>query len=519
MRGSIGRGRPRRARRYGCPAARQPYPSPNPIPDNRTYLDGKWIDSDSGKLIAVKDPQTDAAAYHVQACSTDEVDRAFVGARSAQQEWARTPLWKRAKLLRDTAALLRQHCAPMAECLVREVAKPRKEAVTEVVRSADLLEYCAEEGVRRLGKGDLHLSDAFPGADRTKLCLAQRVPLGVVLCIPPFNYPVNLCVSKLGPALVAGNSVVVKPPTQGAVAGLHLARCFEMAGAPPGLIQFTTGSGATIGDYLTAHPGVNCISFTGGDTGLSIARKTGMVPLQMELGGKDACLVLPDADLDLAVSSIVKGGFSYSGQRCTAVKLVLIVDTADGTFGDELVRRVREGVAKLTVGRPEDDCTVVPVVSRSSADFIQGLVEDAAAQGADLGGEFQREGNLIRPLLIDKVTKAMRLCHEEPFGPVLPVVRCASTEEAVELANSSRFGLQGCVFTRDIEQGIRVSDALQTGTVQVNAPPARGPDHFPFQGFKTSGIGSQGIPNSIDLMTKVKSTVLNLATASYTQGI
>lgn len=156
---------------------------------------------------------------------------------------------------------------------------------------------------------------------------ASQVPLGVVLCIPPFNYPVNLAVSKLGPALMAGNSVVLKPPTQGCVSGIHMVQCFHKAGMPAGLLSMVTGRGSEIGDYLTMHPGVNCISFTGGDTGLSIARKAGMVPMQMELGGKDACIVCEDADLDLAAANIVKGGFSYSGQRCTAVKIILAVES------------------------------------------------------------------------------------------------------------------------------------------------------------------------------------------------
>ena len=206
----------------------------------------------------------------------------------------------------------------------------------------------------------------------------NQVPLGVVLCIPPFNYPVNLAVSKLGPALIAGNAVVLKPPTQGAVSALHMVHCFHKAGIPAGLINVVTGSVSEFGDHLTQHPGANCISFTGGDTGLSVCRKAGMVPLQMELGGKDAAIVLPDADLPLAVSSVVKGAFSYSGQRCTAVKVVLAHDS----IADTLVAGVCAGVAKLTAGQPEDDADITALVTSKSADFVQGLVEDALARGA-----------------------------------------------------------------------------------------------------------------------------------------
>jgi glyceraldehyde-3-phosphate dehydrogenase (NADP+) len=170
----------------------------------------------------------------------------------------------------------------------------------------------------------------------------------------------------------------------------------------------------------------------------------------------------------------------------------------------------------MTVGQPEDDATITAVVSKSSADFIQSLVVDAESKGARLCQEWRREDNLIWPLLIDNVTHDMKICWEEPFGPVLPVVRVKSDAEALELVNKSRFGLQGCVFTKDIDRAIQMADAMETGTVQINGPPARGPDHFPFQGVKDSGIGSQGITNSINVMTKVKSTVINLSKPSYT---
>ncbi|VAH44336.1 unnamed protein product [Triticum turgidum subsp. durum] len=434
------------------------------------YADGEWRASASGKTVAIVNPTTRQTQYRVQACTQEEVNKVMDAAKVAQKSWARTPLWKRAELLHKAAAILKEHKTPIAECLVKEIAKPAKDAVSEVVRSGDLVSYTAEEGVRILGEGKLLVSDSFPGNERNKYCLSSKVPLGVVLAIPPFNYPVNLAVSKIGPALIAGNSLVLKPPTQGAVAALHMVHCFHLAGFPKGLISCVTGKGSEIGDFLTMHPGVNCISFTGGDTGIAISKKAGMVPLQMELGGKDACIVLEDADLDLVAANVVKGGFSYSGQRCTAVKVVLIMEA------------------------------------------------DAKEKGATFCQEYRREGNLIWPLLLDHVRPDMRIAWEEPFGPVLPVIRINSVEEGIHHCNASNFGLQGCVFTRDINKAIMISDAMESGTVQINSAPARGPDHFPFQGLKDSGIGSQGITNSINMMTKVKSTVINLPSPSYTMG-
>ncbi|XP_057429356.1 NADP-dependent glyceraldehyde-3-phosphate dehydrogenase-like isoform X3 [Lotus japonicus] len=444
------------------------------------YSCGEWTKSSSGKSVSIINPTTRKTQYKVQACSQEEVNKVMDSAKSAQKSWAKTPLWKRAELLHKAAAILIEHRDPIAECLVKEIAKPAKDAVTEVVRSGDLVSYCAEEGVRILGEGKFLVSDSFPGNERTKYCLTSKVPLGVILAIPPFNYPVNLAVSKIAPALIAGNSIVLKPPTQGAVSALHMVHCFHLAGFPKGLISCVTGKGSEIGDFLTMHPGVNCISFTGGDTGIAISKKAGMIPLQMELGGKDACIVLEDADLDLVASNIIKGGFSYSGQRCTAVKVVLVMETV----ADKLVEKVKARVAKLSVGAPEDNSDITPVVSESSANFIEGLVLDAKKKGATFCQVYRREGNLIWPLLLDNVRPDMRIAWEEPFGPVLPVIRINSIEEGIHHCNSSNFGLQGCVFTKDVNKAILISDAMETGTVQINSAPARGPDHFPFQGIK-----------------------------------
>ncbi|KAF9616569.1 hypothetical protein IFM89_030336 [Coptis chinensis] len=478
------------------------------------YSQGEWKNSSSGKSVDIVNPTTRKNQYKVQACTQDEVNEVLESAKSAQKVWAKTPLWKRAEMLHKVAAILKENKDPIAECLVKEVAKPAKDAVTEVVRSGDLLSYTAEEGVRVLAEGTFLTSDSFPGNERSKYCMVSKIPLGVVLAIPPFNYPVNLAVSKMGPALIAGNALVLKPPTQGAIAALHMVHCFHLAGFPKGLISCITGKGSEIGDFLTTHPAVNCISFTGGDTGIEISKKAGMIPLQMELGGKDACIVLEDADLDLVASNIVKGGFSYSGQRCTAVKVVLVMESV----ADALVKKVNAMVSKLKVGNPEDDCDITPVVSETSANFIEELTMDAKQKGATLCQEYKREGNLIWPLLLDNVKPDMRIAWEEPFGPVLPVIRIKSAEEGIRHCNGSIYGLQGCVFTRDINKAILISDAMETGTVQINSAPARGPDHFPFQGLRDSGIGSQGITNTISMMTKNKSIVVNLPAPSYTMG-
>ncbi|CAM6079290.1 unnamed protein product [Sphagnum tenellum] len=478
------------------------------------YVDGAWTPTTSGKSVGIINPSTLKPLFKISACTQDEVNKCVDSCKAAQKLWAKVPLWKRAEHLHKLAAIMKDQKITIADCLVKEVAKCMKDAMVEVVRSGDLIDYTAEEGIRILSEGKFLTSDPFPGNERNKYCLASKIPLGVVLAIPPFNYPVNLAVSKIGPALIAGNSVLLKPPTQGAVATLHMVHCIHMAGFPKGLVNAITGKGSEIGDYTTTHPGINCISFTGGDTGIAISKKAGMIPLQMELGGKDTCLVLEDADLELAATHVVKGGYSYSGQRCTAVKVVCVMESV----ADELVKKINEKIKKLTVGMPEKDCDITPVISETSANFIQGLVEDAKEKGAKLHQEWKREGNLIWPVLIDKVLPDMRIAWEEPFGPVLPIMRIKSVEEGIHHCNANNFALQGCVFTKNIDKAIMISDAMESGTIQINAAPARGPDHFPFQGLRDSGIGSQGIINSINMMCKTKSIVINLPGPSYSMG-
>jgi glyceraldehyde-3-phosphate dehydrogenase (NADP+) len=389
--------------------------------------------------------------------------------------------------------------------LIVEIAKAGKEARDEVIRSADFLRFTAEEG-RRM-QGESLMGDAFPGYRRNKIGMAYRVPLGTVLAIPPFNYPVNLAISKVGPALVAGNAVVLKPPTQGAISGLYLALLMLDAGVPEGVLQVVTGRGGEIGNYLVTHPAVDMISFTGStETGQHLARQVGMIPLMLELGGKDAAIVLGDADIPAAARHIVSGAFAYSGQRCTAVKRVLATEL----IADQLVSLIAEGARALTTGPAADDANITSLINQASADFVQELIEDSIRMGAKLvvGGE--RRGNLIPATVFDHVTEEMRLAWEEPFGPVLPVIRVPDAEKAVELANRSEYGLQAAVFTRDVNAAIKIADRLEVGTVQINGKTSRGPDHFPFLGTKASGMGTQGVRHSIEAMSRPKALVFNV---------
>ena len=469
----------------------------------QNLVNGEWKSSE--KEITIYSPINQEELGTVPAMSQAEVDEAMKAARAALPAWRALSAVERAAYLHKTAAILERDKEEIGTILAKEVAKGIKAAIGEVVRTADLIRYAAEEGLRITGQA--MEGGGFEAASKNKLAVVRREPVGVVLAIAPFNYPVNLSGSKIAPALIAGNVVMFKPPTQGSISGLLLAKAFEEAGIPAGVFNTITGRGSEIGDYIIEHKEVNFINFTGSTPiGERIGRLAGMRPIMLELGGKDAALVLEDADLEHAAKQIVAGAFSYSGQRCTAIKRVIVLESV----ADTLATFLQAEVAKLTVGDPFDNADITPVIDNASADFIWGLIEDAQEKGAQVLTPIKREGNLLWPVLFDQVTKDMKVAWEEPFGPVLPIIRVTNVEEAIAFANESEFGLQSSVFTNDFKKAFEIAEKLEVGTVHINNKTQRGPDNFPFLGVKGSGAGVQGIKYSIEAMTNVKSIVFDV---------
>lgn len=469
----------------------------------QNLVNGKWKSSE--QEITIYSPINQEELGTVPAMTQTEADEAMQAARAALPAWRALSAIERAAYLHKTAAILERDKEEIGTILAKEVAKGIKAAIGEVVRTADLIRYAAEEGLRITGQA--MEGGGFEAASKNKLAVVRREPVGIVLAIAPFNYPVNLSASKIAPALIAGNVVMFKPPTQGSISGLLLAKAFEEAGIPAGVFNTITGRGSEIGDYIIEHKEVNFINFTGSTPiGERIGRLAGMRPIMLELGGKDAALVLEDADLEHAAKQIVAGAFSYSGQRCTAIKRVIVLESV----ADKLATLLQEEVSKLTVGDPFDNADITPVIDNASADFIWGLIKDAQEKEAQTLTPIKREGNLLWPVLFDQVTKDMKVAWEEPFGPVLPIIRVASVEEAIAFANESEFDLQSSVFTNDFKKAFEIAEKLEVGTVHINNKTQRGPDNFPFLGVKGSGAGVQGIKYSIEAMTNVKSIVFDV---------
>lgn len=469
------------------------------------YSQGQWKSSESGETIAIVSPYLKTSIGSVQALTQDEVNQCIQSAKAAQPDWSLMSIYDRAHYLHAWADELLNMKEELATIMMKEVGKAYQDAIKEVERTADLIHYTVEEAIHL--SGESLNGEHFPGGSRSKLAVIERVPLGVVLAISPFNYPVNLAAAKLAPALITGNTVIFKPATQGSISGTKMIEALAKTNLPAGVLNLVTGKGSVIGDYLIEHDDIALVTFTGGtSTGERIAQKAKMIPLVMELGGKDPAIICEDANLELAAKQIVSGAYSYSGQRCTAIKRVLV----HRSVADELVSLIQSEVEKLSVGSPEDNATIVPLIDEQSADFVQGLIDDALEKGATLVLGNKREENLIYPTLLDHVTKEMRIAWEEPFGPVLPIIRVDSQEEAIEIANASEYGLQASVFTQNLDKALTIARKLETGSIQINGRTERGPDHLPFIGIKKSGLGIQGVRRSIESMTREKVIILNI---------
>jgi glyceraldehyde-3-phosphate dehydrogenase (NADP+) len=474
--------------------------------DFKYYVNGKWKKSNSGDLIPIYNPYNEKLIANVQACTAEEVNETIKIAHENVICWDEISLNARAEILTKSADLMIKSSEQLGHLLMREIGKPLNSAISEILRTAEFFKATAKSSLQIAG--ETIMGDALEGYSKEILSITYRVPLGVVLCIGPFNYPFNLTGSKIAPALMAGNSVVMKPPSQGPLTALHFGVILEKAGVPPGVFNIITGSGSEIGDYLVGHPLVDMINFTGSSkTGKHLAKTAGMKPLLLELGGKDAAIVLDDADLELTSKAIVSGAFSFSGQRCTAVKRVLPMPG----IANKLINKVTQETLKLTIGDPAKNNTIGPLISSKQCDYVQGLIDDALEKGAILKCGNKRENNIMWPTILDNITEDMRIAWEEPFGPVLPFIRITSAEQAVEISNKSEYGLQGMIFTENVDLAFNIAQELEVGTVQVNGKSSRGPDHFPFLGTKSSGLGTQGIKYSIEAMSRPKGVVLNLS--------
>lgn len=469
----------------------------------QAYINGKFIDTEQ-KLDVLS--AIDGEKIGTLPCvSKNHVDLAYEGSYKAFNVWKGLTPEMRIKKVKEFADIFISNKEFLANLMTLEIGKSYKDSLSEIQRS---YEYILETiKVYRNEFIAPNVVDHTIHKIENKVGNFYNVPIGVVLAISPFNYPINLSISKIIPTILTGNTVVFKPATQGALVASYLAKYFEEAKIIPGVFNLVIGKGSEIGDYIVENKRIAGCTFTGSTSiGIKIAQKLYMKPLVLELGGKDCAIVTKNANLSLAAKEIVKGAFGYSGQRCTAIKKVLVLNEV----ADQLIDLILDEAKHLTVGNPLNNVDVVPLIDKKTLDYNLMLKDDAIAHGGKLifGGNIVGY-NLLEPTIIDEVSSNSKLAWEEPFGPLLPIVRVGTINEAISIANASEYGLQGSVFSENETEALMIAQQLDTGTVNINRSSSRGPDIFPFIGVKNSGFGVQGIRDSIKAMTRIKGIVIN----------
>jgi alpha-ketoglutaric semialdehyde dehydrogenase len=471
----------------------------------KNYIGGEWVDAVSGETFESTSPANGDSIGVFPKSGPDDVERAVAAAKEAYEDWRLVPAPKRGEILFRFAQLLTERKDEVAELMSREMGKVLAEAGGDVQEAIDMSYYMGGEGRRLYGQ-------TTPSELRDKFNMSVRMPIGVIGVITPWNFPIAIPSWKIAPALVAGNTVVFKPATDTPRLGERFVELLAEAGVPAGVVNIVHGGGGAVGDALVRHPDVPVITLTGSrETGVQVMRTAAdnLKHVHLELGGKNAIIVLADADLELAADGILWSAFGTSGQRCTAASRV-IVD-----------RRVYDPLASTLVGRAEkmrlgpgweEDTDVGPVINRSALEKIHSYTEIGTDEGAELltGGEIATgngldRGHFYRPTIFGQVEAGMRIAQEEIFGPTTALIPVDGIDEAIRVANGVAFGLSSSIFTQDVNQAFRAMRDLDTGITYINAGTIGAEVHLPFGGTKDTGNGHREAGQAaLDVFTEWK---------------
>ena len=456
-------------------------------------------------IITVVNPQDGSYVGEVESCSADDALTAVDTAVNAFEESKKLPAHVRMSVLNQVADDLFQQKELFAQVIAREGIKTINEARKEAMRCVDTLRISAEEA-RRLN-GETIPFDQAPGSEN-RFGYFKRLPLGVIVAITPFNDPLNLVAHKIGPAIAAGNSVILMPHSETPLVAKMLVELFTKTALPKGVLQLITGHGEVIGDVLVTDPRVRMVSFTGGSTvGHNILKKAGLKKVSLELGSNCPALILADADIEQALDSTVSGAFWAAGQNCLHVQRIFIADSLYEQFSREFCLRANA----INVGDKLNETTEMgPMINERAAKKVELLIADAISKNATLlcGGE--RNGPYFQPTVLTDVNDDCLIAKEEVFGPVTILYRFTDFKKAIVQANDVDFGLQAGVFTRDLNLAFEVADALECGGVMINDSSDYRIDAMPFGGVKGSGLGREGVMNTIHEMTEAKTYCFNL---------
>jgi glyceraldehyde-3-phosphate dehydrogenase [NAD(P)+] len=468
--------------------------------DKQPLIDGQWESGD--EAINVTDLANGGVFARVSAADQQQAEAAIDAAADAQATLRETTIPERVAWLETIAAGLRERKTELAEVIVREAGKPISSARGEVKSAAERFERAVEEVRGLTGEYRPGTTAGHEGWQ----AITKPEPIGTVLCITPYNYPLATTALHVAPALAAGNSIILKPASKTPVSAAILATVIAETDVPAGAFNFVPGHASEVGDVLAGSDVVDAIAMTGSSgAGEHVARESGMVNLHMELGGNAPAVVFPDADLDMTAAACAKGSLKYAGQRCSAVSRVL----AHEEIHDDLVGRIDDAMDEWTAGDLFDEETDLgPLISDDQADWVEELVTDALDKGANLVHGGERDGQFFQPTLLANVPRDARIVTEEQFGPVVAVTTIESADDAVSVANASDLALDGAVFTADHDRAMTVAERLDAGAVRINGAPSHGLGDIPFGGNKKSGIGREGLDTSIKSFVRYKSIVL-----------
>lgn len=478
------------------------------------YIAGQWVECQSGKTFPNTNPaNTTEVVGNFQASGAEDVQAACAAAAKAQPPWASAPAPRRGEYLFKAAELLESRLQKVSEEMTREEGKTLPEAKGEVKRAINILRYFGGEGARLF-------SYQIPSERENVFCYTLRKPLGVVALITPWNFPTAIPVWKMAPALVAGNTVVIKPASLAPLSAYRVIEALHEVGIPAGVVNYVTGGGGTVGNALVEHPAIRAVSFTGScDVGNALYEKVTRrkVRVQLEMGGKNPTVVLKDADLDYAADVLVNGAFFSTGQKCTACSRAIIEKAIYESLLEKLVTKTR----KLKVGNGlEPGVEIGPAVDAAQLETDLKYIEIAKNEGAQLvcggnrltGGIYDL-GYFVEPTLFTGVTPEMRIAQEEVFGPVLGLMVANDFEDAMRLANCVKFGLSASIVSRDLTRVHQFINRIDAGLITINLPTAGVEYQLPFGGTKESSFGmrEQG-PAALDFYTETRTVYMK-----YTQ--
>ena len=477
------------------------------------HIGGIWMPSANGKTYTITNPaRKNSVLGKFQFSDHRDAIKAVDAAVAAQLEWSNTPAPSRAVILFKALSILGQRADEIAESITIEEGKPIADSKGEVKRAMNIIEYAAGEGRRMFGY-------TTPSELPNTIAYTMRRSLGVVAIITPWNFPLAIPAWKIAPALICGNTLVFKPASSTPITAIKLVEIFNEAGLPPGVLNLVTGPGSSVGNTLVESTNVNGISFTGSThigTGIYAEGARSLKKVQCEMGGKNAVILLADADLGKAMGGIVQGAFGSTGQRCTATSRVIVEESIYDEFIENLIKQT----SALKIGDGLDtDTDISPLASQSQFDTVSEYIRIGTEEGANrvyggktLSGGIYDQGYYIEPTIFTDVDPTMRIAQEEIFGPVLTIFKAKDLGEAINISNNVAFGLSSSIYTRDLTNAFEYVNTVETGMVHINAPTLGGEVHLPFGGLKSSGVGhrEQGV-EAVEFFSEVITVYVDYA--------